>query len=207
VVKDAKYYQINEDPRKTAFLALDQDPDPRPDVNFMVRYGGPMDALLPSIRSVFAEANRDISLQFRSFETQVSESLLQQRVIALLSTIFGSLALLLAIVGLYGTTAYTVARRHGEIGIRMALGAQRRSVVWLMLRDIMALLAVGLALGVAGSLAAGRLIESLLYGVQPNDPARLAAALCVLAATTAVAAYLPARHAARLDPMKALRQE
>lgn len=207
VVKDAKYYRINEEPRKAAYLAFGQDPDPWPGVNFMARYSGPMDALLTSIRSVFAEVNRDISLQFRSFETQVNESLLQQRVIALLSTIFGSLALLLAMVGLYGTTAYTVARRHGEIGIRMALGAQRRSVVWLMLRDVMVLLVVGLALGVAGSLAAGRLIESLLYGVQPNDPARLAAALCVLAATTAVAAYLPARHAARLDPMKALRQE
>jgi ABC-type antimicrobial peptide transport system permease subunit len=89
----------------------------------------------------------------------------------------------------------------------MALGAQQRSVVWLMLRDVVVLLAVGIALGVAGSLAAGRLIESLLYGLQPNDPAHLAAALAILAAATALAAYLPARRAARLDPMTALRED
>jgi predicted permease len=207
VVKDAKYSQINEEPRKAAYVASGQDSDPWPDVYFMVRSAGPVDALLPSIRSVFADVNRDISLRFGSFETQVSESLLQQRIVALLATIFGSLALLLAMVGLYGTTAYTVARRQGEIGIRMALGAQHRSVIWLMLRDVVVLLAVGIALGVAGSLAAGRLIESLLYGVQPNDPLHLGAALAILAAATAMAAYLPARRAARLDPMAALREE
>jgi predicted permease len=207
VVKDAKYSQINEAPRKTAYVASGQDADPWPEINFMVRAAGRVDALLPSIRSVFAEVNRDISLQFRSFETQVQESLLQQRIVALLASIFGSLALLLAMVGLYGTTAYMTAQRQGEIGIRKALGARPRSVVWLMLRDVVVVLAVGIGLGVAGSLAAGRLIESLLFGVQPNDPVSLAAALTVLAAATALAAYLPARRAARLDPMVALREE
>ncbi len=207
VVRDAKYLQVDEELRKSAYVASGQDGDPLARISFGVRSAGPVDALLPSIRSAFAEVNRDISLQFRSFETQVSESLLQQRVVALLAAIFGSLALLLAMVGLYGTTSYTVARRQAEIGIRKAVGAQRRSVVLLMLRDVAALLAAGVVLGIAGALAAGRLIESLLYGVQPYEPLQLASALAILVAGTALAAYVPARRAARLDPMTALREE
>ena len=101
------------------------------------------------MRSTIAQVNRGISLEFRNFETQVNESMLQPQVVALLSAAFGSLALLLAMVGLYGVTSYSVARRKGEIGIRMALGEQRRSVTWLMLRDVLILLAVGLLSGSA----------------------------------------------------------
>jgi len=154
-----------------------------------------------------AEVSRDISLEFRSLETQVSDSLVQPRMVALLSTVFGSLALLLAMVGLYGVTTYSVSRRRAEIGIRMALGAQPRSVIWLILRGVLALLAAGTALGLAASLAAGSLITTLLYGVRANDPLHLAAATVTLAAATAVAAYLPARRAAGLDPVTALREE
>ncbi len=132
---------------------------------------------------------------------------MQQRIVALLAAIFGSLALLLAMVGLYGVTNYAVARRKSEIGIRIALGAGRRRVVWLIMRDMVALLAIGLPAGLAVSLGAGRLIASLLYGVRPNDPWQLAGAAILLAAATAIAAYLPARRAARLDPMAALREE
>jgi ABC-type antimicrobial peptide transport system permease subunit len=110
-------------------------------------------------------------------------------------------------VGLYGITTYHVAQRKAEVGIRMALGAQRRSVIWLILRDMVLLLAIGMGLGLGASLAAGRLIISLLYDVRPNDPVQLAAAAFTLAAATAIAAYLPARRAARLDPMVALREE
>jgi ABC-type antimicrobial peptide transport system permease subunit len=151
--------------------------------------------------------NRGISLTFRNLETQARESLLQPRIVAWLSATFGALALLLAMVGLYGITSYGVTRRKGEIAIRMALGAQRDSVVWLMLRDVVVLLALGVALGLAASLAAGRLVTSLLYGVQPRDPLHLAGAAVVLAVATALAAYLPARRASRLDPMAALREE
>jgi putative ABC transport system permease protein len=163
--------------------------------------------MIPSVRSVISGVNRGISLEFRNFETQVNESLLQPRIVALLSSIFGMLALLLAMVGLYGITAYSVARRRGEIGIRMALGAQARSVVWLMLRDVAVILVAGMSVGFAVSLGAGRLVKSLLYGVQPNDPVQLAGAAILLALATAIAAYIPARRAARIDPMAALREE
>jgi ABC-type antimicrobial peptide transport system permease subunit len=128
-------------------------------------------------------------------------------VVALLASVFGALALLTAMVGLYGLTSHAVARRRGEIGIRMALGAQRSSVVWMVLRDVIVLLGAGSFLGLAAALAAGRFIKSLLYGVQPGDPAHLGIAVALLVAATAMAAYLPARRAARLDPVAALREE
>jgi ABC-type antimicrobial peptide transport system permease subunit len=166
-----------------------------------------VETLVPAARASILGVNRGISLQFRSLETQVNESLLQPRIVALLSSVFGSLALLLAMVGLYGITSYAVTRRKGEIAIRMALGAPRGSVVRLMLRDVVVLLALGMAAGLAASLAAGRLVTSLLFGVRPRDPVQLAGAVLILAAATAVAAYVPARRAARLDPMAALREE
>ena len=159
------------------------------------------------MRSAIGGVNQDIALVFRSFETQVTESMLQPRVVASLSTAFAALALVLAMVGLYGITAYGVTRRSGEIGIRMALGAQRSSVVWLIMRDVVVLLGLGIVLGLAGALASGRLVTSLLYGIRPNEPVQLAGAVVTLALATALAAYLPARRAARLDPMSALHDE
>ncbi|MGD0666772.1 MAG: ABC transporter permease [Bryobacteraceae bacterium] len=207
VVKDAKYNRIDEEPRSIAYLACEQDSEPGPRLRYTLRSDGPVETLIPSVRAAVSGVNRDISLEFRDFETQVNESLLRQRLVALLSSIFGSLALLLAVVGLYGVTAYTAARRKGEIGIRMALGAQRRSVIWLMLRGVGILLAAGISLGLAVSLALGRLVASLLYGIKPNAPAELAGAALILALAAAVAAYVPARRAARLNPMAALREE
>jgi predicted permease len=207
VVKDTKYNRIDEKERSIGYLAVGQDAEPSPQFRFTVRADVPVETLMPAARAAIGEVNRGISLEFRNLETQVSESLLQPRTVALLSSVFGSLALLLAMVGLYGITAYAVTRRKGEIAIRMALGAPRESVVWLMLRDVAMLLAVGMAAGLAASLAAGRLVTSLLFGVRPRDPLQLAAAVAILAAATAVAAYVPARRAARLDPMAALREE
>jgi predicted permease len=206
VVKDAKYQEIREQTLRTAYLAMAQDREPWPMVDFEARSAG-IEALMPRIRAAMAEIDRGISLEFHNFETQVDESLLQERTIALLSSFFGALALLLAMIGLYGITAYAVARRRGEIGIRMALGASRGSVVRLVLRDVIVMLAAGTVLGVAASLAAGRLVASLLYGVKPADPATIAAAACVLAAATAIAGCLPALRASRLDPSAALRDE
>jgi putative ABC transport system permease protein len=207
VVKDAKYGAVGEAPQLTAYVAHAQDASPWPSVSFEVRSEIPADRLIPAIRSAIGAVNRGISLEFRNFETQVEESLLQSRMVALLSGFFGGLALLLAMIGLYGVTAYGVARRQGEIGIRMALGAQQGAVIWLVLRDVVAMLAVGAVLGLAASLAAGRLVASLLYGVKSYDPAPLAIAALLLGAATGIAAYLPARRAARLDPMVALREE
>jgi len=207
VVRDAKYEEVNEDLHLSAYLACAQDTEPWSEVTFEVRSERPVEAVIPPVRAAVGEVNRGISLEFRNFETQVNESLLQPRMVALLSAFFGGLALLLAMIGLYGVTAYGVARRQAEIGIRMALGAQPGSVVWLVLREVAGMLAIGTVLGLGASLTAGRLVASLLYGVKPYDAAPLAIAAVVLGIATGIAAYLPAHRAARLDPMAALREE
>jgi predicted permease len=207
VVKDAKYEAVNEELLLSVYIACAQDTDPWPEVNFEVRTERPVETFIPAVRAAIGEVNRGISLEFRNFETQVNDSLLQPRMVALLSAFFGGLALLLAMIGLYGVTAYGVARRQAEIGIRMALGAQPGSVVWLVLREVAAMLAIGTVLGLGASLAAGRLVAGLLYGVKSYDAAPLAIAAVVLGIATGIAAYLPAHRAAHLDPMAALREE
>jgi putative ABC transport system permease protein len=207
VVKDSKYVRIDETIVRTAYLPSGQDSNPSSFINYEIRSGASRAVLIPALRSAIAEVNRDLSLEFRDFETQVNESIVQQRVVALLASIFGALALLLSLVGIYGVTDYAVSRRQREIGIRMALGALQSSMVWLVLRDMLILLLIGSSLGLAASLAMGRLIASLLYGIHPTDPGLLAGATLALAAAAALAAYLPARKAVRLNPMTVLRDE
>jgi len=207
VVKDAKYAAVDEGLTLTVYVACAQDTNPWPGVNFEIRTERPVETLVPAVRAAIGDVNRGVSLEFRNLETQVNDSLLQPRMVALLSAFFGGLALLLAMIGLYGVTAYGVARRQAEIGIRMALGAQPGSVVWLVLREVTAMLAIGTLLGLGASLAAGRQVASLLYGMQTHDTAPLAMAAAVLGIATGIAAYLPAHRAARLDPMAALREE
>jgi ABC-type antimicrobial peptide transport system permease subunit len=207
VVEDSRYQLIDEPERLTGFVAAGQDTDPHPRVAFEVRTAGPVTALQPVIQSVITSMNPHLSLEFRSLETQVDESIMQPRVVALLSTVFGSLALVLAAVGLYGITAYGTSRRRNEFGIRIALGAGRWSVIWLALQDIVLLLTIGMGAGLAGSLALSRFIKSLLYEVRPNDPWQLAGAALILIACGLAAAYVPARRAASIDPLTSLREE
>jgi predicted permease len=141
----------------------------------------------------------------RTISGQVEISLLTERLLASLSIVFGCLATLLAAVGLYGVMAFMVARRTREIGIRMALGAAHRTVVWMVLRETLQLAALGVAFGLAGAYAVTRLIQAQLFGVQPNDLLTMSAASLGIAAVTALAGYLPARRATRIDPMVALR--
>lgn len=138
---------------------------------------------------------------------QADESLSRERMMASLSIFFGVLALLLTSVGLYGILAYAVARRTGEIGIRMALGARGHEVVWLVLRDTIGHLAAGITAGVVAVLALSRMIASLLYGIRPNDPGNLLLAVFALMLVGAAAAYIPARRASRIDPAVVLREE
>jgi ABC-type antimicrobial peptide transport system permease subunit len=117
------------------------------------------------------------------------------------------LSLAIACVGLYGTTSYAVARRTGEIGIRMALGAQGGTVVWMVLRDVLILAILGVAIGLPAAMGASKVIESLLFGVKPGDPRALAAAVAILLSAALAAGYLPARKASRIDPMTSVRHE
>jgi ABC-type antimicrobial peptide transport system permease subunit len=140
-------------------------------------------------------------------EQQVEESLLQERLVSLLASIFGGLALILACIGLYGVLAYTVAGRTREIGIRIAIGARRLEVIWLVLRETIVLMVLAIALGLPIVLWSATYVASALFGVEPRDPLALGAAVASLLTVAAAAAFLPARRASRIDPMIALRHE
>ena len=133
--------------------------------------------------------------------------LVQERVFARLASLFGGLALVLACIGLYGTMAYTVARRTGEIGIRMAIGARPADILSMVLRESVRLVLMGSGVGLVAALAATRAIRSHLYGLTPHDPYVLTGAAAILVAVTMVAACIPARRASRVDPLRALRNE
>jgi len=207
VVKDAKYRDLREDFTPTVFLPLPQLTSPEPTQHVLIRSPVAAAGLIPAVKHTLAELNPAIAFRFRYFKTQVRDSLLRERLMATLAGFFGALAVLLAATGLYGVISYLVARRTHEIGIRMALGADRRDVVRMILREGGLLLSFGVAAGTVLALAAAATARSLLFGLQPYDPATLGMAIMLLAAVTLAASYLPARRAARLDPMVALRDE
>ncbi len=135
------------------------------------------------------------------------ETLLTDRLVALLSAGFGSLATLLAAIGLYGVMAFVVARRRKEMGIRMALGAEPKLVLWLVMREVIILVAIGLAVGLPSALGLGRYVASELYGIKANDPAIATGTLVLLVAVSGIAGLIPARRASRIDPVRALHYE
>ena len=174
----------------------------------VLRTAGDPAAFASAARQAVREAAPGLKLQSVSPVTELlGASIRQERTVAVLSAAFGLLALVLASVGLYGVIAYAVERRTQEIGIRIALGASRTQVTRLLLSDIAQLLAFGLIFGLAGTLALGNWVRSLLFGITPHDPAALAAAAAILIAVAFAAGYLPARRASHLHPMEALRQE
>lgn len=208
IVKDAKYEDLREQPPPTGYLPMSQKAKPNASLTFEVRSAGAAPtALISAIKSAIAEVNPDVSLQFKSFAVQIDESLTRERLLATLSGFFGGLALLLATIGLYGVMSYNVARRRNEIGIRMALGAEQSRVLRMVLREVAILIGVGLIIGLGAAIATTRFVESFLYGMKPNDPRTLSLAAVVLALVAALAGFLPARRASRLDPMAALRDE
>lgn len=162
---------------------------------------------MSAVKKTVLHENRGISLQFQVFKTQIRESLLRERLMATLSGFFGALAALLATVGLYGVVSYMVARRRNEIGIRMALGANRTNILKLVMREAGLLLAAGLVAGTALATAIARTASSLLYGLKPTDPASIAFGVVLLGLIALAASFLPALRASRVEPMAALREE
>jgi ABC-type antimicrobial peptide transport system permease subunit len=163
--------------------------------------------LTPAVTRVLSGVHRSVGLDFSTLRAQVTRSLQRERVLAILSTLFGSVALGLSMLGLYGVMAYTVARRRNEIGVRIALGADRSRVLRMVLADVSRVVILGLVLGAASAMASSKLVESFLYGVRPNDPAVMVLAAVLLAAVAHLAGVLPAVRACRLDPVAALRED
>jgi ABC-type antimicrobial peptide transport system permease subunit len=159
------------------------------------------------IKRELNQVNPKAVVEFRVLENQIRDSMLRERLMATLTGFFGALAVLIAVVGLYGVISYMVACRRGEIGIRMALGAGKVSIVAMILREACLLLAIGLAIGTVASVAVARTVSSILFGLTPNDATTLTLAVAGLAAVALSASYFPARRAARLEPMLALREE
>ena len=207
LVKDAKYRSLREDPRAIAYFPSAQNADIHPFINFELRTAGPAENLAPAVKEAMAQVNPQIALEFRTLEAQVAESLARERLMATLSGFFGGLALLLATVGLYGVISHNMARRRNEIGIRMALGAERSRVLRMALADVAVVVGLGLAAGLGASLAVTKYVASFLYGVTATDARTLVSAALLFAAVAAIAGYIPARRASLVDPMVALREE
>lgn len=207
LAKDTKYSDLREEPIPLVYVAMAQDEHPDNFPQFLIRSSLPPSATLPAIKEAILQDGPQTVIEFHTLPTQIRDSLLRERLMATLSGFFGFLAVLLATIGLYGVISYTVARRTNEIGIRLAMGAQRGNVIGMIMREAGALFAVGIAVGGALSLLAARTAASLLYGLKPRDPATLVMSVMLLAIVAAAASFLPARRASKVDPMMALRYE
>ena len=207
VVKDFKYLGVREDISRQAVI-------PYLGLPFMlnmtsyVRTSMPPEQAFNMIRRTVAQLDQNLPIyNMRTLDATIDASLLNERLVASLSALFGALATLLAVIGLYGVMAYTVEQRTREIGIRVALGAQRGNVVWLVMKEVVVMIAVGFGIGLPAAWFASKLVASLLYGIQPDDPLSIGAAMAILAVIAILAGYIPAARASRVDPLRALRYE
>jgi predicted permease len=207
VVRDAKYTGVRDDIPQQVFFPLLEERTPSSVVMY-VRTAGDPSATFTAAQRTLHELDSNVPMyNLRTLERQIDRSLLVERFIATLSTAFGVLATLLAVIGLYGVMAYTVARRTREIGVRMALGAVQGDVVWLVMREVLTLVGTGLAIGLAAAWGLNRVVGTVLYGITASDPFTIAGAAAVLAAVSLLAGYVPARRATRVNPVLALRYE
>jgi predicted permease len=209
IVQDTKYTDLREPFGPIGFFPLSQgDPkDLSPFLQIVLRSSAPLTTITSEVSSAVVQVNSSIVVQFDTMRNQVHESLTRERLMATLSGFFGALAGLIATIGLYGVMSYMVARRRNEIGIRMALGADRRDVVRMVMREAGILLAAGVVVGAVLAVVAARAASSLLFGLKPSDPSTFVLAAVALAAVAMLASYLPALRASRLEPTEALREE
>jgi len=207
VVADVKYESIGEETLATAYLPLSQEREPWDVMRFQIRTEATPASHIPQVRDLIADVHPRICIRFSTLADEVSASLTRPRILAVLSGFFGAVALLLAMIGLYGTLSYRVTNRRKEIGLRMALGAARGRVLGAMLGEVGRLLAMGMALGALFAMACTRLLSAFLFGVTATDPVTLVLSAVVLSFVSLAAGALPAFNAARLDPMVTLREE
>jgi putative ABC transport system permease protein len=206
VVRDSIYESLREAPPPTVYVPLLQRLS-RGGAVYEVRASGSLVQVASALRTSLQPMLPGAPVEIHTFDAQVEQMLVEERLMATLAASFGFLGLVLAVIGLYGLLAYTVARRTSEIGIRMALGADRRRVIGMVMKQAAALVLAGLAIGVPSAFALTRLTQSLLFGLTARDPATFFGAAIVLAAAALLAGFWPARRASKVDPMTALRCE
>ena len=207
VAADAKYANLKDEIRMQVFLPYLEERRPT-GMTAYVRTATPPEQAFASIREVVRRLEPNLPIRaMRTMETQINMNLILERFVASLSSAFGTLATILALIGLYGVMSYMVARRTREIGIRMALGAYSGSIVRMVMREVLLLIAIGVGIGFPAALAAARLVQSQLFGITASDPLTLAAATTILSLVAAAAGFLPARRASRTNPVRALRYE
>ena len=208
VAKAAHYNSLQETAEPVIYIPYTQNSAGLAGLFFELRTAGNPLSTVAAVRRIVHEASRAVSInEVSTQEQRMEQTISQERTFANLGSCFAVLALLIACVGLYGAMAYAVARRTGEIGIRMALGAQRPKIIWMVLREVLALAAAGLAIGYGAARFTTHFVESFLYGMKANDPLAMAAAIGILLAAAVAAGYAPAWRASRIDPATALRNE
>jgi predicted permease len=212
VVHDAKFLNLNEGNEAVAYFPYAQYV-PEWGIglylgDLQVRYSGDPQSIIAGVRHAVSGVNSSVPVdQVQTLEDRVDNSVASQRLVAQLSGFFGVLAVFLACIGIFGLMSFAVNRRTNEIGIRMALGADRSDVLRMVMREVLVLVGIGLAVGIPVSLACNHWAASMLFGLAPTDPVTLASATLVLVAVASLAGYLPARRAAKVDPLVALRYE
>jgi putative ABC transport system permease protein len=207
LVQDTKYVELREDFQPIVYTAMAQSHRPGTDAQILIRSRASLASLIAALKMNVSEVNPNMDITFSTLSMTIENGLLRDRLMARLSGFFGLLAVLLAVVGLYGVISYMVARRRNEIAIRVALGAGRESIVSLVMREAGVLLTIGLMIGMGLALVGGKAAASMLFGLKPWDVGTFVMALLLLATVAVLASLLPAARAARSDPMDALRQE